>query len=463
MGPNKSKAIWRNGRMRLGEETFKKSIGLMLIGAALLLLCSTGPNHFAQMRRRDLDEFNRLKSMVRNGRFDDAAKGLKELREKPFCKNFDVDYLLGASLCRIERRGEGMSYLEGAAMYPEIDDVQRGDVEKEINRCKAAPQQGHPSLVPVNDRGRRKGGFSTTGRKTFGMNLSHIPPKAGSAEFRPVRKILPEEFVGRLFEKSEAEEAILRLKNITKVRFNEVVAEGPFILASAGGHTATQLQEMGRSLERVFSFFVSEYQMPELPYLITVYLFPDPIQLDIMAREMHGIDLDYDTIGYFFLDDFSIAGTIPRTLHGTLKHELFHLLVRGNFGDIPLWLDEGMAALYESSEFSGSKVVGKRNWREANLRGKHRPSLSELVTMDWSSFNKRDVEEPILLRNHATARYFMLYLQEERKLTPVYKAIRDRRGGTTPAPPYHEVIRTIMGKSMLELDRDFARWLRRLR
>lgn len=463
MVAEESKAIWRNGRMRLGEETFKKTIGLTLISVALLLVCSTNPNHSAQMRRRDLDEFNRLKSMVRNGRFDDAANGLKELREKPFCRNFDVDYLLGACLCRINRRGEGISYLEDAAKYPGIADVQRGDVRDEIKRCRAAPQQGQPSLVPVNDRGHRKAGFSGTGRKTFKMNLPHIPPKAGSAEFKPVREISPEEFAGRLFERAEANEAILRLKSIESVRFEEVVVEGPFILASAGGHTAPQLREMGRSLERVFSFFISEYQMHVPPHLITVYLFPDGGQLDRMAREMHGIELDYDTIGYFFLDDLSIAGTIPRTLHGTLKHELFHLLVRGNFGDIPLWLDEGMAALYESSEFSGSKVIGRRNWREVDLRKGHRPSLIELVTMDWSSFNKRDVNEPILLRNHATARYFMLYLQKEQKLTSVYKAIRDRRGGTTPAPPYHEVIQTILGKSLPKVDRDFAIWLKQLR
>ena len=35
---------------------------------------------------------------------------------------------------------------------------------------------------------------------------------------------------------------------------------------------------------------------------------------------------------------------------------------RNNFGDIPPWLDEGMASLYEVSEVSGNHILGLPNW-----------------------------------------------------------------------------------------------------
>ena len=68
---------------------------------------------------------------------------------------------------------------------------------------------------------------------------------------------------------------------------------------------------------------------------------PDRNSLRQIARTLHGIRLPEEAIGYTFRNDMSVSGLIqsPRRT-GTLAHELFHLLVRNDFGDVPPWLDE---------------------------------------------------------------------------------------------------------------------------
>src|ERR1051325_10177877 len=103
---------------------------------------------------------------------------------------------------------------------------------------------------------------------------------------------------------------------------------------------------------------MTTYDMPAPSYFITVYLVPNDGILGLLASLIHGITIYEGTIGYSFPYDQSITAIIPRMIFGTLKHELFHLMVRKNFGDIPPWLEEGMATLYEVSRVRDEGIVG---------------------------------------------------------------------------------------------------------
>ena len=87
------------------------------------------------------------------------------------------------------------------------------------------------------------------------------------------------------------------------------------------------------------------------------------------------------SIGYSFQPNMSRVAVIPSTTIGTLAHELFHLMVRNDFGDIPPWMDEGMAALYEVSRIRGTMIAGIPNWRGTVLERfwDIRPSVEDLV------------------------------------------------------------------------------------
>lgn len=241
-------------------------------------------------------------------------------------------------------------------------------------------------------------------------------------------------------------------------------------VAPATSPSVDELKQAGEGLEQYLQFFVSEYGMRRPSSLITVYFAADLSQLRDLARSLHGIDLAPGSIGYSFPADQSMVGWADGKAYGTFAHELFHIMVRGNFGDIPPFLDEGMAALYEVSGFERNRAVGVRNWRGA-LLSKHwaeRPRIRELVQMNRSAFD--DVagssDGPGVggkqAANHATARYLMLYLQDRGELLPVYKAFRNRKVNDRPAAQGVALLESVLGRSLDTVDAEFAEWFRRL-
>jgi hypothetical protein len=219
------------------------------------------------------------------------------------------------------------------------------------------------------------------------------------------------------------------------------------------------LKNVGERLEEYLRFFVSEYGMRPPSSLITVYFARDLAQLHDLARKLHGVELAPGSIGYSFPADQSMVGWADGTAYGTFAHELFHVMVRNNFGDIPPFLDEGMAALYEVSRFEGSRAAGVRNWRGDILDRSwaERPRLRDLVQMNRSAFDDIGGQQAT---NHATARYWMLYLQDRGELLPVYKAFLNRRVNDHPAAQAVLLLESVLGRSLDTVDADFARWFK---
>ena len=241
-------------------------------------------------------------------------------------------------------------------------------------------------------------------------------------------------------------------------------------MAPATSPSAGELKRVGESLEQYLQFFVSEYGMRLPPFLITVYFAADRSQLRDLARKLHGIDLAPGSIGYSFSADQSMVGWADGKAYGTFAHELFHVMVRGNFGDIPPFLDEGMAALYEVSGFEQGRAVGVSNWRGALLRKywAERPGIKDLVQMDRGALD--DVAGPSdaggssgkQAANHATARYLMLYFQERGELLPVYNAFRGRKVSDRPAAQGVELLEAVLGRPLGTVDTEFAEWFGKL-
>lgn len=247
-------------------------------------------------------------------------------------------------------------------------------------------------------------------------------------------------------------------------------------LSTAAETEKSDLTRVGEDLQKYAQFFVSEYGMATPPHLITVYFAPNADELRTLATKIHGIALTPGSIGYSFPGDQSMVGWADGKAYGTFAHELFHLMVRGNFGDAPPWLDEGMAALYEVSKFEGDRAVGVSNWRGKILSELWaiRPSLKQLVQMSRKDFDDvdstphvSDGTEKLVAGarqavNHATARYFMLYLQERSQLRPVYQGFFKREVSDQPGSKAVELIESVLRRSLDQVDQDFARWFKSL-
>jgi hypothetical protein len=356
---------------------------------------------------------------------------------------------------------DGYAYFQWILSHYNLDKKSRELVEKEMRKCGSGDL---PMRIAFNYNARSSAGVR--GKTYYWIDSENTPLTSNPVQV--VKEIPLQEFTGRLFEVSDRERGVGKVKELVGSRF-QVESIGHFILVSSSGQSQSELQGMGQSLQKVLHFFASRYTMPVPPHLITIYMVPTTWELRELAEEIHGIRISEGSIGYSFQEDLSIVGVIPSRLYGTLAHELFHLTVRNDFGDIPPWMDEGMAALYEESQAVGDSIVGKPNWRGEILKRfwDTRPSIEELVQMDWRSFDnaEEDYEAKQQATHHAMARYVILYLQNRGKLIEVYNAFRDRKVEEMhedPGTDATHLLETILQQPLSEVDKDFMEWFGQL-
>jgi hypothetical protein len=202
-------------------------------------------------------------------------------------------------------------------------------------------------------------------------------------------------------------------------------------------------------------------------------IVPDAAAVVALASRVHGLKASPLTLGYAFQNDLSVSAIMTTTQAGTLLHELFHLLVRAKFGDVPTWLDEGMASLYETSSVVGDDYLGEPNWRGNVLREMRDQfgSFSLARYVAWAAndgVRLRHPDEVLQQRPDESAyiaamgRYFMLYVQEQGRLGPLFAALRDRPASVRKMPALQASLRLIeqsVGQPPADLERDFNRWL----
>ncbi len=83
----------------------------------------------------------------------------------------------------------------------------------------------------------------------------------------------------------------------------------------------------------------------------------------------------------------------PR-LEEDLRHEATHALLRGSFGDLPLWLDEGLAEYFESDLAQSDAEHDRLDHFADDLNGGWAPSLPRLESLtDIRQMTPRDYRE----------------------------------------------------------------------
>jgi hypothetical protein len=110
---------------------------------------------------------------------------------------------------------------------------------------------------------------------------------------------------------------------------------------------------------------------------------------------------------------------------GNVRHELVHPLIGDDFpGVIPPWLNEGMGALYGSSDVHRSRVRFLVNYRLRDLQrtiaAGAAPDLGALLDAGADTFYGRGAAV-----RYATARYLLLWFERRSQLEAVYHDVRD--------------------------------------
>ena len=374
------------------------------------------------------NNYDKGKASWQQGNYPQALEYLLSYRQQPYGRMPEVDYMIGTSACRVPgKEGKGARILEWMLYAYPLTQPTRERVVSEKNNC----QLNTNVQVSVEDiEGEISAGMSARG-KTFYWTDRDMPINSYPARYIGKRDI--EKFRKRLVKLDQQQMVVEKLKN----RFpeSEIYGSKRIILLSLSGHNSEDLAKFSVSLEKYLSFLFTDYQFSSHQHFITLYLVPTVQDLRKIAENIHGLDVSPSTIGYSFVDDLSLVAVIPGKLIGTLLHELFHLTVRRDFGDIPQWLDEGMASLYEVSRETDSSFVGKPNWRGKVLKELWdlRPSLTEMITSGWFSYDmpseyadhtadRESIQRQAVFM--AMSRYFILYLQEKQKLNEVFEAFR---------------------------------------
>ena len=279
-----------------------------------------------------------------------------------------------------------------------------------------------------------------------------------------------EELEKRLFLIDEKAKAVTYYKNFLGPGYNVdesgryiFITEKPYSLSSAN------VNVIATRLENAYKFIHDFYNIRPPDKLITVYLMRDKPTLRATAAKVHGLSLPEGNIGYSSLNDLSILANSDAESIGTIYHELFHLMIRTDLGDIPAWLDEGIACLYETSTWSGDVLKGDIvNWRTEVLRkaiqaNQQVPQLSQLIKNNWQDFLLSEKNTPCAIAiDYAMAKHFAIYMQENGLLQKMVTTFKNRKNVFTDTLALQEtnmmLVEKATGMTIDILQKSFDAW-----
>lgn len=414
--------------------------------SALLCLAVGAPEAIAQnaAARARLDAAT---SLWRTGSYGVAYTRLKTYRAEPYGRTAQVDYMIGTSACRVSGLAPaGRDLLKAMLTSYSLTTLSKSMIRREINKCETGEA----------DRPQVLAGMTTHNAKSyFWLNSRH------PIENRPmstIRDIDPSVFDARLTQLGDERTAA-----------NKALAGAPGCQILVGRRVVICSRSPGmdeasraRALEQIEAFitWVEQAFAVTLPdEYITVFVVPSVPHLRQFADGRHGLRVSPSTIGYAFRDDLSLTVVTPSGKMGTALHELFHLLIRRDFGDIPQWLDEGIASLYEVSNRCGDGVIGVGNWRGELLRQSWPADLTlqSVIASPWfgeaAPLGTTDAQRIAWeARMLAVGRYLMLYLQDNGHLAEVLAEMQKRPIEADPAAFAEQVITQVTGQTLGEVE-----------
>ncbi len=410
-----------------------------------------------------------LKKLWADGKYEEVLPLLGEYREAPGGKTMQIDYMIATCLCRLPgRAADAANYFDWVLKKYVLDEPTRQRIESDAAAC--AGQLGIGSLLVLPRPAVNGQIVPGVAGKGF-----YYPDPGGKFFVRPTRvnRVIDPALLRQRMKDLSATTTPAALTQLTQAIVKKAAPAfaGPhFVVVAYAGQPQSMLVDVSNKLEAALTFFDRRYGLSAPDSRITVYLASSREDIAELANKIHGLTLAPDTIGYSLTNDQSIAAMAAGGFTSTLYHELTHLLLRRQLGDAPPWLDEGLAALYETVEEGKDPVQGGRtlrgvdNWRYDVLHTSPGliPSFEKLIHMDWRAFQNADenYEGSRQTVNAATARYLMLFLQDRRLPDVVRAMIAQHR----PAGPDDgAIIASTRGsnESIESFGHEFDQWLRK--
>jgi hypothetical protein len=201
------------------------------------------------------------------------------------------------------------------------------------------------------------------------------------------------------------------------------VVDDVFVLLSPKASRAT-LRASEKLVRQAVTAYLQDRFDKSPSRAIAVYLFPSAAPYSRYCRAVFHEEC-ISPFG-FYSEGRMIMNTGPGL--GTLTHELVHPFVDADFPRAPLWINEGIASLYEAPVIPRpGEIHGVKNWRLPRLiralstaKGRDAARLDRLFSMSDDAF--RDEDEDL---HYALARYVCQWLDGKKLLWPFYRRWRD--------------------------------------
>ncbi len=143
-------------------------------------------------------------------------------------------------------------------------------------------------------------------------------------------------------------------------------------------------------------------------------------------REAAGAFDDIPSDWGFYRPDHRVAIANLGASIGNLRHELVHPLIGDDFPRIPAWLNEGIAALYGTAKWNGKRFEFLVNYRLRDVKRAIAdgtlPTIAELAAS-----TDDDVRGSRAMVYYGMARYVLLFVERQGKLSKLYGELRDAK------------------------------------
>jgi hypothetical protein len=231
-----------------------------------------------------------------------------------------------------------------------------------------------------------------------------------------------------------------------------MIVRSPYVVA--GDMTEQELVSWHDNTIAAAARALTKYYFQTVPSApITVLLFTNEKSYNHYAKQLFNEE-GISVYGYYKADRRTLVMNVG-TGGGTLVHEMTHALIDFDFPKVPDWFNEGLASLYEQSQFlpNGEGIQGLPNWRLPGLQDAiHKQRLGTMEALIQSD----DFRGAAVGVNYAQARYFCLYLQEQKLLQEFYRRFR---AAQKDDPRGLQTVRDLFGRERWSrIDHDFQTW-----
>jgi hypothetical protein len=227
------------------------------------------------------------------------------------------------------------------------------------------------------------------------------------------------------------------------------------------------LHEIDHDRRLVFATNVDRQTLDEMKQRLSAYasaqwkdLFTYPFEQYLTIVIPRSSDWPtHPSVGGFYARGAHVL--YARTVGMTLIHEFTHALHGADQDGLgqehPIWITEGLAALFESSKLVAGHVVPQPNRRlnilQEIVKRKRTLPFQELVKYSHAEFMKKTTTA------YAQSGYMMTYLQRKGLLKKWYDAYtdgyeRDRSGA--------KAMEKVLGKKLAEIEEDWKQWVGKL-